>query len=366
MPPKILFILHLPPPVHGAAMVGKYIHDSELINNKFDCRYINLSTSQNLQEIGKVGVKKLIVYFQLLLHIYRTVKMEKPDLCYVTPSAYRLGFYKEFPTIMLLKLMDRKIVVHYHNQGISKWSKKLPHKLFCKIFFRKIKVILLAKALYRDIEDYVKPKNVYICPNGISSETGTDLIETEFDEQTFHLLFLSNMMKAKGVWDLLDACTIMKEKGMDFTCDFLGKWSDIQEGEFATKVREKNLENHVQAYGAKYNEEKDKFFKGADCFILPTHNECFPLVLLEAMQHGMPCISTNEGGISEIIEHGKTGFIVGKHNPQELAERITELAQDRNKCRMMGKAGKEKYKEEFTIQRFEKRFTEILTCIIHQ
>ena len=37
--PRILFIMHMPPPVHGAAMVGKYIHDSRLVNEAFDCRY---------------------------------------------------------------------------------------------------------------------------------------------------------------------------------------------------------------------------------------------------------------------------------------------------------------------------------------
>lgn len=40
------------------------------------------------------------------------------------------------------------------------------------------------------------------------------------------------------------------------------------------------------------------------------HNECFPLVLLEAMQHGLPCISTNEGAISDIVDDGVTGYIV--------------------------------------------------------
>lgn len=57
---NILFIMHMPPPVHGAAMMGKYIHDSKLINDKFDSHYINLTTAKNLQDIGKVGIRKLV------------------------------------------------------------------------------------------------------------------------------------------------------------------------------------------------------------------------------------------------------------------------------------------------------------------
>ena len=39
--PKVLFIMHMPPPVHGASMMGQYIHDSKLISESFECRYIN-------------------------------------------------------------------------------------------------------------------------------------------------------------------------------------------------------------------------------------------------------------------------------------------------------------------------------------
>lgn len=50
---KVLFILHLPPPVHGASMVGKYIHDSETINNTFECHYLNLTLAKDINDIGK-------------------------------------------------------------------------------------------------------------------------------------------------------------------------------------------------------------------------------------------------------------------------------------------------------------------------
>ena len=74
--PRILFIMHMPPPVHGAAMVGKYIHDSRLVNEAFDCRYINLATAANLEDIGKVRLAKFVDFSRLLRRIrkeYMTV-----------------------------------------------------------------------------------------------------------------------------------------------------------------------------------------------------------------------------------------------------------------------------------------------------
>ena len=56
MKPRILFILHLPPPIHGAAMMGKYIQESELINSSFDCFCINLATAGSLSDIGQSGL----------------------------------------------------------------------------------------------------------------------------------------------------------------------------------------------------------------------------------------------------------------------------------------------------------------------
>ncbi len=94
MKPSILFILHMPPPVHGAAMMGKYIHDSKVINETFDCHYINLAIAQDIGDIGKVGVRKLLSFIRLLKHIHQTVKQVKPQLVYVTPTHMVLPFIK--------------------------------------------------------------------------------------------------------------------------------------------------------------------------------------------------------------------------------------------------------------------------------
>ncbi len=73
--------------------------------------------------------------------------------------------------------------------------------------------------------------------------------------------------------------------------------------------------------------------------MLPTYDECYPLVLLEAMQHGLPCISTNVGGISSIIEEGKTGLIVEERNAQALEDAMVRLYEDEELRKEMGKWG---------------------------
>lgn len=349
----------MPPPIHGAAMMGKYIHDSKVINEAFDCHYLNLALAKDINDIGKGGIRKLKNFCKLLMQIRNQVRSIKPQLCYVTPNAKGGAFYKEFFVIMLLKILNQKIIVHYHNKGVATRQDKFFDNLIYRVFFTNLKVILLAKNLYQDIQKYVKYKDVYICPNGIPIHQNLPIIQKE----EFNILFLSNMMEEKGVWDLLEACMILKK---NVKCHFVGKWSDITSSKFKAEIEKKGLKEYAFAYGAKYGDEKDTFLQKADVFVFPTYysNECFPLVLLEAMEQGLPCISTNEGGIPSIVEEGKTGFIVEKRNPQQLAEKIKYLTTNPNACAEMGKAGKEKFQKEFTLEIFEIRMKDILKeCI---
>lgn len=362
MTPNILFILHMPPPVHGASMMGKYIHDSQVINQTFTCHFFNLTLARNLQDIGKGSIKKLQDFIQQLHKIYHEVKTFKPNLCYVTPNAKGGAFYKDFVIVMMLKAMGQEVVIHYHNKGVATRQNKLLDNYLYKCFFKNIKVILLAEQLYKDICKYVKRENVYICPNGIPKSKESPIKKSH---DGFNILFLSNMMKEKGVWDLIEACRILKEKGKIFHCHFVGKWSDITENEFNNQVQKYNLQENITAYGAKYGTDKDEFFQAADVFVFPTYysNECFPLVLLEAMEQGIPCISTNEGGISAIIEDKKTGYIIKKQSPKDLAKSIENFILHPDKCISMGNAGRNKFSESFTLTKFEHHLTEILKNI---
>lgn len=356
---RILFILHMPPPVHGAAMMGKYIHDSRVINEAFDCRYFNLTLAKNLQDIGKGGIRKLWDFIRQLGKIRKEVRSFQADLCYVTPNAKGGAFYKDFVVVMMLKAMGKKVVIHYHNKGVATRQNRILDNWLYQHFFKKLKVILLAKPLYQDIYKYVNEKDVYFCPNGIPVQQE---LPPRITHEEFNILFLSNMMEEKGVWDLVESCRILKEKGKKFHCHFVGKWSDIAEEGFRQKIQLLNVENYISAYGGKYGSDKEEFFQKSDVFVFPTYynNECFPLVLLEAMEHGLPCISTQEGGIAAIIDEGKTGYVVERKNPQALAEKIERLIDQPALCKAMGIAGKEKLNREFTLNKFECKLRDIL------
>lgn len=363
MKPRILFILHLPPPVHGAGLMGNYIRENERINENFECDYINLSASKNVETIGKLSVQKFLFFFRLLLSVTKALFRKQYDVCYVSITSKGSAFYKDLCVVAILKLFRKKILLHFHNKGVAEAAKK---SFFRRLMYRfvlggsKTKIILLSERLYYDIESFAKKENVFYCPNGIPDVNNVNRDYHRTANGPARLLFLSNMMHAKGVYVLVEGCSILKSRGHSFECHFVGDWLDIQESSFNARVLDSGLSNFIYSHGKKFNEEKQLFYQQSDIFVFPTLNEAFGLVLLEAMQSGLPVIASDEGGIPDIIADKQTGFIVPKNDPVQLADKLSFLINNPSLRETMGSAGKKRFKDHFTLQKFENRFIHIL------
>ena len=318
---KVLFILHYPPPVHGAAMVGQFIRESERINSAFSCRYINLSTSSRVDEIGKGGIKKWMRFFSILWHTIRSLISYRPQLVYFTLTASGVGFYKDALIALTVKMFGKKVVYHFHNKGIRTRQDRWFDNLMYRMVFRKSHVILLAEELYIDVEKYVSREQVHFCPNGIPDMGKGFGLQKQNDK--VEILFLSNLIDSKGVTVLLEACKQLKEKISDFTCTFIGGEGDVTAEMFEEKRNAFELNDHVQYVGKKYGADKEKAYSKADIFALPTYysNECFPLVLIEAMQFSLPLVSTYEGGIPSIVIDGETGYLIPQADHADAIQR---------------------------------------------
>ena len=107
------------------------------------------------------------MFGKLLRRIRKLTKDIKPQLVYVTPNAKGGAFYKDYIVVQMLKRTNCKIVVHYHNKGVSTNQDRWLDNLLYRRFFKGIKVILLGEGLYQDVKKYVRREDVYICPNGI-------------------------------------------------------------------------------------------------------------------------------------------------------------------------------------------------------
>ena len=400
----ILFITPLPPPVHGSAMVSQCIKDSELIRGEFDCDFVNLSTSRRMDEIGKGGAKKLLRFAGSFFLLFYKLLVHRYDLCYLAITCHGMGFLKDAPFVLLCKLFGRRIVIHQHNKGMSGCIDRWPYRWLIPYIYKHARVILLSWHLYPDIAQAVKREQVMICANGIAAEQQVNCDDSQVNAAlprlgvnqsqgddspatplrltsssaainrseaapltahrsplTVNLLFLSNLIPSKGVYVLLDACKMLKDRGVAFQCNFVGGESkEMDRRVFEETVKERGLEGRVLYHGPKYGEEKEHYWSMADVFVQPTYEDCFPLTILEAMQHGLPVVSTDEGAVPDMVVDGENGCVCERKDVSGLAGALERLITDAALRMRMGEVGRKRYEEEFTLECFERRFVECL------
>jgi glycosyltransferase involved in cell wall biosynthesis len=100
--------------------------------------------------------------------------------------------------------------------------------------------------------------------------------------------------------------------------------------------------------------ELDRCYRACRFFAMPSRNEGFGLVFLEAMRAGKPCIGA-PGAAEEIIRHAVTGLVVDPGNADDLTAALGQLFEDRGMCEAMGRAGAARFRAEFTDARFAAR-----------
>lgn len=358
MKTKLLCILHRSPPVHGAAKVGDFIGSSIKLNENFDCRFITIKSSDTIDDIGKVNFKKLYFVIELYIKVLSTLLFFRPDKIYFTASVKGVAFYRDVLMSILWKVYSLftsvDVYYHYHTKGINNFVSSLNLKLWLTNFFVKdVNMVLLSPFLEKDLKKLTTYKKTLILPNGVENNYTEDEFETYILNKLFdkvNILYLSNMIKSKGYFEVLKLAKATKEKNYQF--HFAGGWQRKEdEDEFFNFIEVNNLENMVTFHGFVNGEQKKELFENSSIFIFPTRyeNEAFPLSILEAFSYGLPVISTDEASIPFIIDD-KSGICIDNLNdlPKALDSMIEKLI-NRESARYCRK----RYLENFSLEQFE-------------
>jgi glycosyltransferase involved in cell wall biosynthesis len=174
------------------------------------------------------------------------------------------------------------------------------------------------------------------------------------------------MLEQKGPLVLLDALALLARRGHDFHAAFAGAWRDTITAEsFAARVRTSGLESRVTHLGVITGSDKTRAFRDADIFAFPTYydHEAFPLVVIEAMMHGLAVVATPVGALPEILDNGKIGKLVQERDPVGLADALESLLQDAQLRATYGRAARQKYEAALTFQRFEENLAAVFEAI---
>lgn len=167
------------------------------------------------------------------------------------------------------------------------------------------------------------------------------------------ILCIGTLHEVKGQKHLIEACRILKEKGIAFVCHFIGDGPDEQA--LAEQSRKAGLHEQVRFHGRLDQGEVLQHLHQADLLVAPSvpssdgRREGIPVVLMEAMACGLPVISSRLSGIPEIIADGVNGFLTEPGDSQALAEAISCLSTSPGLRKQFGAAGRRTVELEFDL-----------------
>ena len=359
----------MPPPIHGSTVVNQNIKESKKINESFEIDYVPLYFSKRIDMLGKFGVSKIFKVFQYCCLIFFKLLVNKYDLIYFTLTPVGNAFYRDVIFVSVMKLFSVKRVYHLHGKGVEDFSKVGINNHLYKYVFVHANIIHLSEILYQDIRKYVEKGKCAFLPNGINAvvrkiPTVADNID---ESRPIKLLYLSTLSKQKGIIDFLEAVKILKEgSNIEVKVSVAGEFgSGFFPDEFWSIIKRNSIENEITYFGGVYGSDKQTLYETSDIFVFPAQNECFPLVLLEAMACGLPVVAISDGTIPEIIENGINGFLVEKNNPDELANKIRYLSSGPMRRVEMSKANIKRFQEDYTITSFENNFINIMRSLLN-
>lgn len=159
------------------------------------------------------------------------------------------------------------------------------------------------------------------------------------------LVAVANHEPRKGLSLLLRALAGLRNRGIDIATALVG--DGPLRGRLADEARELGLNEAVRMLG--WRDDVDAILDQADILVLPSlADECLPYVILEAMAHRLPVVSTDVAGIPEMVLDGDTGLVVPPSDRDELAAALARLAADPVQARAMGERGRRRVLEHFT------------------
>tara|TARA_B100000941_G_scaffold154722_1_gene109730 strand:+ start:943 stop:2043 length:1101 start_codon:yes stop_codon:yes gene_type:complete len=293
-------------------LLGKDLHNFVTLENEFkslDLKLIRLKGPKKLQGINPLSIYKAIGYF----------KKNRFDIIHThSPRSDFLAYSSN----LFLKNKGKRIVTIHGKYGtylqgnfIIDFLRKIFIKQQSKIWKKATKVIVISES----IKDWLETLNSSIKP--IVIPYGVEISKVSHKNKLAKptLGYLGKLNKNKGIEDLIDVYTKFQENSSNLELTLL--IGGVGSENYIKSLKNKNKDNNVKFLG--YVEDRYTFFKSIEIFVFPSYSEGLGLVLLEAMAHGVICITRDVTPMNSIVDNEENGFLF-KDN-QELLEIIETI-----------------------------------------
>lgn len=336
--------------------VGLYRFRKELIEvliKKYNYKvFISLPFGEFVPELIKLGCEFIdtkinrrstnpINDFKLILSYMRIISKVKPDI--VLTYTIKPNIYGG----LLCRLMNIPYLVNITGLGTALENNGILQKIILALY--KVSLKKASCIFFQNTEnaDFFKRKGIIKGKHKLIPGSGVNLDDYKVmeypDDSVVNFLFVSRIMKEKGIDYYLEAAEYIRRKYKNVRFHIVGFCEEAYEEKL--KIYE---DKDIICYHGMQKDVRE-FYKISHCIIHPTYYpEGMSNVLLESAACGRPIITTDKSGCREVVDDGINGFLVKEKDSQDLIEKIEKfLKLDYENKRQMGLAGRMKVEKEF-------------------
>jgi len=265
--------------------------------------------------------------------------------------------------------INGKVVTSFHGYDISKYIKKNGAGVYKKLFSKGDKFLPVSK-LWKErlIELGCPGEKILVHRMGIDTNKFSILPQERQNNNKIVLLSIARLVEKKGISYAIVAVSRLMKRYASIEYRIVGDGPLKVNLEYMTI--ELNAQDNVKFLGWKQQEEVITLLKDTDIFLAPSVTgkngdvEGIPIVLMEALALGLPVISTQHSGIPEIIDDGKSGFLVPERDSDAIAEKLEFLLKHRETGKEMGKYGRIAMEEYYNIDKLNDKLVNIYNQLL--
>ncbi|CAL2061716.1 glycosyltransferase family 4 protein [Tenacibaculum sp. 190524A05c] len=355
---RVLLIGPLPDPISGVSLANKVVKEILERSDGYSVSFVNTSNPNFSEDLGSFSIKKAWFYFSLNLHLYKVLSS---NIIYITPGQTFFGIVKYSFFILLSSLLKKELIIHVHGNHLGDCYQDLKGKkkrLFKYLVKKFSKGIVLSESLKNNLTPFLDPDQIHVLYNFAENYL---LDDKEKNFGKLKLVYLSNLMREKGIIYLLDALKKLEENNIPYEAKIAG---NIDVNLNAVIQQKLNNLKFTEYIGVVYGNDKKELLHWSNVFILPTFYkmEGQPISILEALASKNCIVTTAHAGIPDIIQDSKNGKFVAKENVESIFDTLSYLSQNLDFVEEKSKFNEIYFQENFSLNNFSKNFINILNA----
>ena len=321
---------------------------TEITKMFYEVGFFESKNIRHFNTIFKSGESNFNRFFESIFHKIRFIKLLiqfRPDITFVMTSAY-WGFFDKAVYCMIARIFGVKSMLNqvgdfadfYEENKLKSFCIRLalrfPNSVVIgSVFWNKYFTSHFPKLYLQSVVNPVDCKKFY--KNNISQR------------EKIRIVSISGIIVPKGIIELVEVIKQVYLRSNDFVFVIMGGGDHL---EWARNELKEEIENgFVDIKGYVTDQEKEFEFSMADLFILLSHNEVIPISILEAMSSSLPILSTDVGGIPDIVIDGKNGFLFPRKTILPVVIKLLSLANERVLLNNMGLISKRIVEKDYDV-----------------